>query len=444
MKRSSLLLRRALLLTALSTLGCDKTVALDTTLPSLRDVYVSGVCPAEGYDNQLDLSIVLLSQEKSASGSRNLLPDSRVQKERKNVGELLGTTDFEFSLPSIAMTEAGMINGVAYMTNDDDPSAISPLAIDPIDIQFEYVAGKEQQTASPYVIFVLDQSASHIGQTITEVKPEKATDYNGYRLSFFSQVISNLPENYYASIISYQGNFDDALKTDNPTNIPLSLNPSQRYEYEEEGTAKTSSGFDLLNDRINGFTSNVGLGIGTPMIQALKSALSIATEARDNPPNKNGLRPVVVLYTDGIEDGDTSGSSESISDIAAMYEAEGIPVNVVHLNLPFTFPEEARVRNSEFAELACRTRGDYLFLHNNDAFNLNQNLMPMITNRIDGRWKLTVQSTFNNANLFPGGQGYLFNTALRVTLGEDTRAYSVARPADGKLEKDNRIWIYKD
>jgi hypothetical protein len=180
------------------------------------------------------------------------------------------------------------------------------------------------------------------------------------------------------------------------------------------------------------------------MIRALKSAYTLATEARDEPPNQTGLRPVVVLYTDGIEDGDTSGASESLSDIATLYRDAGIPVHVVHLNLPFTFPEEDRMRDIELGELACQTRGDYLFLQSNEAFSLNQNLTPILTNRIDGRWKLTVQSTFNNVDQFPSEQGYLFNTALRVTLGEDTRAYSVAKPADGKLAKDNRVWIYKD
>jgi len=444
MNRLSILRRGALPLSLLALFGCDSTVALDTTLPSLRDVYVSGVCPVEGSDDQLALSVVLLSQNENKDKSANLLPTDRVQKERKNVGELLKTDSFTFSLPSIAAAEVGDIDGVAYMTHDDDPSAVSSLAINPLDVSFDYVAGEEGQSASPYVIFVMDQSSSHIGQTSSEIVLNKATDSTDQRISFFTQVIKNLPESYYASIISYRGNFDDAQETDNPTNIPLSLNPSQKYEYEEDGVARKTSGEELLTQRLRGFTVKANLEFGSPRIKALKSAYELATEAIASPPaNSNGLRPVVVLYTDGVEDGDSSGLSDSLSDIAALYAAADIPVHVVHLNLPITFDPSERLRDQELAELACATRGDYLFVQNSKSFSESKTLQPILNNRIDGRWKLTLESTLNT-NSFPGEQGYLFNSALQVTLGAETKTYSIAKAMDGSPSKDQRVWIFKN
>lgn len=446
MIRLSLLKRGIIPLSLLAILGCDSTVALDTTLPSLRDVYVSGICPIDttDADNQLALSVVLLSQSDDVNKSANLLPSSRIQKERKTVGELLMTSDFTFSLPSIAETEAGNLQGVAYMTNDDDPSMISKLAIDPIGVQFDYVAGEDQQDKAPYVIFVLDQSSSHIGETAIDLDLNKATDSSDQRISFFTQVIKNLPHSYFASIISYRGSFDDALKEDNPTNVPLSLNPKTTYAYEEDGVRKEKNGAEILTDRLKTFTVKKNLEVGTPMILALKSALKLAKDSRDNPPSSKGVRPVVVLYTDGIEEGDTSGSTETLSDMAALYAEAGIPVHVMHLNLPFAFSDDERRRDVELGQLACKTRGDYIFVQKDKSFSESNIFQQVISNRIDGRWLLKVQSDFQNVDVFPREQGYLFNTTLKVSLGAETKIFSVAKSLDGNLSKDQRVWIYKD
>ena len=415
-----------------SVVGPDEGEILDPPMfDPLRDVYVSGLCSSQSSNHQLELSVLLRSPV------RNILPSSRVEDERKYVNGLLKASDFEFSLPATSATD---LEGDAYLTQDQASGASVAMSITPVKVEYEYVGGEDQKDAKPYVIFLLDQSASHIGMTETDLNPSNSTDYNGVRLSFFNQLLQNLPEHYYASVIAYQGNEDDATSADTLATSPLSLR--QMYETEVEGEREELIGVDILLNRLSELTSNIGLKVGTPMRQALKSTLRIAKEARDNPPNVSGLSPVVILYTDGVEGGDTSTGPEDLSEIAAMYKAEGIPVHIVHLNLPFTFPEEDRVRSSAFAELACQTGGDYHFLERSETFYIHPSLLPMIESRTQGRWKLTVESDFNNEELFPSQMGYLLSTELKVTLGQDSKTYSLR--SDGRPDQDTRVWVYKD
>jgi hypothetical protein len=449
MKNSLSPLLGALPLAAIAAFGCDNTVALDTTLPSLTEVYVSNVCPTSD-DGDLELSVVLLSASNNPNKSKNLFPDSRVQKSRSDVIDLIGTDKFKFSfnLPSVAEGEIGSTQKNAYVTVDGQSNDHRELGLSDPNVNFDYVDGVENQSASPYMILLMDQSSSIIGQEIDSIDLTKATDANDQRLAFFKQLIDNMPTSYYASIISYKGDFDDATQEDNEVKGPISLNPNKTYEtvLSEQGQKAEVSGAALLNKRLESFELKATLELGTPRIRALKSGLELAKNAINNPPRdaSQGLRPVVVLFTDGVEGGDTSGASESIADIAAQYAEQNIPVHVVHLQPPPTVDATLRGRDAELAALACQTRGDYLFVPKASTFSESKTLRPILSNRLDGRWVLDVQSTFGNDMAFEPGLDYFLSTALQVTLGEETRTYSVSNSEDRDPSKDQRLWMSKE
>ena len=116
LKRRLGLLLGGMGLFSLSNISCDNTVSLDTTLPSLTDIYVSNVCPNPTEDDNLrtlDLSVVLLNPD-----AKNLLPDSRVKKEFQTVGELLKARSFTFNLPSNSANVAPGVSTQAFASPD--------------------------------------------------------------------------------------------------------------------------------------------------------------------------------------------------------------------------------------------------------------------------------------------------------------------------------------
>ena len=437
-------------LAALAAFGCDSTVALDTTLPSLTDVFVSGVCPVNDSYQDLELSLILLNQDDE---NANLLPNSRVQKERASVEVLLQTKfteSFKFELPSVAPAELRSSGKVAYMTPEAQGSSQTPLSIAPSNIRFDYSGDNIE--ADPYMILLLDHSLSMLGYDNDDpANPgrlvlNKGSDPSDQRVAFFQQLLKNLPSNYYASIISFKGELDDAETQDNLVSGPISLNPSVSYEVPNlggsGGDTVTKTGLKLLEDRLNTFSVKSTLEIGTPLRRGLNTGYELALEALDSTLTTRGLRPVVVLFTDGVEEGDTSGS-ESLLEIAAKYKEAGVPVHIVHLQPPVTVDPSRRGRDAEFAAFACQTNGDYLFVPKADTFSESKTLSKVLNSRLEGRWVLGLDTSFDNEMNFPTEQGYLFNSVLQVTLGGVSQNYSISRSEDNDSSRDQRLWLYK-
>jgi hypothetical protein len=409
-------------------LGCDATVALDPSQPALATVYVSGVCTTEVAE-QLDISMVLLND-----GATTLLPNTQMRDDDgrfKNVDELLTSSSFRFTLPQIASSDAPSVTTSAYAAKEDTPNATSPLSVDFNRVDFEYTGG-ENQELDPYLIVMMDQSASIIGQSSdTETLTlNTATDRNGQRIAFFQLLIRSLPDNYRVTVMGFKESFADDSQS-NKTLPNASSNLPSRLGDKIDGQLYR----DIVLQYLEDLRPANSLKVGTPLTKALDTAKRYAEQ------NVGKMRPMVVLFTDGLESGDTSSNVLSPAEIAASYEPLNVPVHVLHLQPPVTVDAARRGRDEGLASLACSTRGEYMFVQTADNFN-NSSLYPTFINRLVGRWVLNVKTTLDDNALFPGGQGYLISTDVAVTLSKKTQIFSASRSLDGEA-KDQRMWVYK-
>lgn len=427
----------------LTGIACDSTVALDPTQPSLTTVYVSGVCRAEASD-QLDLSVVLLNQGGDKDASASLLPKTRVRRTFSDVETLLQGSAIRFNLPQIATTDAPGVTTSAFAAKDSAPNETSPLTVEFNRVDFEYAGGEAAQDLDPYIVLLMDQSASLIGRASeSEVDTAKATDRQDQRIAFFKQVILGLPDNYRVTVMGFKESFADDSEQSNQTLPVASSNLPRRLGDAVDGRVNRGDAVDgrvyrdVVNDYLQSLTIKNDLKVGTPLTKALETAYDLTAESVAR------LRPTVVLFTDGVETGDSSSEIKTPQALSEPYKTLGVPVHVVHLQPPVTEAAERRGRSADLAELACATGGDYLFVQTASEFTESNRLEPILVNRLIGRWVLNVKTTLEDNARFPAGAGYLISTDISVTLGKDTRVFSASRSLDGATANDQRLWVYK-
>jgi hypothetical protein len=421
-------------------LGCDSTVALDPTQPSLTTVYVSGVCRAEEtagdltgaqVSGELDLSMVLLNQGSDANAS--LLPTTRVRGAYDTVENVIKQSgSIRFSLPQTATTDAPGVTSSAFAAKDSAPNEASGMALSFNRVDFEYAGGEGAKELDPYIILLMDQSASLIGKrSDADIDITNATDRFDQRISFFSELIQSLPDNYRVTVMGFSESFAD----DSQANQTL---PSANSSLPRR-LGDTLNGLPYrktIDSYLTDLKSKNNLKIGTPLTKALERAHTLAQSARGQ------LRPIVVLFTDGLEDGDSSSNVKSPEVLSTLYSDLDVPVHVVHLQPPPSLPE-SRGRNKSFASLSCSTGGDYLFVESTEEFSKGNRLGQILANRFLGRWLLNVKTTLDDNATFTSPQGYLISTDISVTLGKDTRVYSASRSLDESRASDQRMWVYK-
>jgi len=408
MRRRNLVLSGLGVAAMLLSAGCDSTVGLDPTRTSFTKVIVPGACKAQDNLGELDFSVMMLD------GNRALVPETLINGEVAPVGDLLDYTNFTFSkAPSDSDL---MFAEPAVAVND----AMQPqgVGLNPIGLDFLYSGGIERQRDPRLVVFMLDHSGSLVGVNPFTMMfdPTQASDSDDQRISFFQQLIGNLPNEYLLSLVSFSEDFADitpeySTPIRNKSVILAGLNELQ---FEEGGT--------------------------TPLTRALDD-----TRTRVIEPNA-GMNPVVILFTDGVEDGDPTdgdGGFEAAIDGYANRAGAAIPVIVVHLQPPANAPADQRGRNARLAELACRTGGEYIFLQNADEFTTNSNLQTAVLNRIVGVWRLKAQSTLSNPGFDPGG--WLLSTQIEVTLAGESRIADLQRSRESTGDfSDTRVWFSKE
>ncbi len=409
MRRRNLVLSGLGVATMLLSSACDSTVGLDPTRTSFTKVIVPGACKAQDDLGQIDFSVMLLD------GTRALLPDTRLNGEVEPVGGLLTFDSFAFSkAPSNADLNFAE-PAVATLGEGGDPLGVG---LNPIGLEFAYSGGIDRQRDPRLVVFMLDHSGSLVGVDPFSMMfdPTRASDSDDQRISFFQQLIGNLPNEYLLSLVSFSGDFADITpEYSTPVrNKSVILEGLNGLQFEEGGT--------------------------TPLTRALDDTRNRVIE-----PN-GGMNPVVVLFTDGIEDGDPTdadGGFEQAIDGYANRDGSPIPIIVIHLQPPAAVPAAQRGRSAKLADLACRTGGEYIFLQNADEFTTNNNLQPAVLNRIVGVWRLSTQSTLSNAGFDPGG--WLLSTQIAVTLAGRSLSADLqrARESSGTFS-DTRVWFSKE
>jgi hypothetical protein len=118
-----------------------------------------------------------------------------------------------------------------------------------------------------------------------------------------------------------------------------------------------------------------------------------------------------------------------------------VPVIVMHLQ-PSVGSGYRRGRDKRLAELACKTGGAYIFLERADDFQTNDDLQPMVRSLVTGHWRLTAQTTLDNAAI-PSGP-VLVSAELGLELGGVTRSVPMVLNRESSSVRDGRLWYFKN
>jgi len=404
--------------------GCDSTVGLDPTNPTFTKVLVPGVCPVSPDLSQLGLSVLLLD------GTSSLVPDSRIAQTTGVVGDLLSIDSFRFNKAPQDL-QTGFPDPAVVVRDNGMPDK-DGVSLGPVKLDFQYPGSIDRKDDNKLVVLVMDHSGSLSGLDPATGQPDNTlrTDYRDERISFFDQLVSSLPRNYFVSLVKMN---------DRSGNI-TSCDAAAACGMPERVCSDPTRNRDPINCGLRSLQFNEqGL---TPLDVTLKQVMtSIIKENTD-------LNPVVVVFTDGVEDGDPSGDILGAGGAGEVYQeginGQPVPLIFVHLGAPRTsrFFTEPSGRNQQFQDLACRTGGDYIFLEDAAEFLENSDLQPAVVNRIEGVWRLTAETSLGYPKFDSGG--YLLSTSMTVTLGgkERTRALQRTEESSGAGE-DTRLWVKK-
>lgn len=389
--------------------ACDATVALDTTRPTYTRLLTAGACEAEPDLSVFNLSVLLLDR------NRFILPDDRLRNERESVGDLLDEDDFSFACP---VERASCGDGNAAAQGEGEPTE-QPADVQVESVEFQWSGGEERKNDQRLVMIMMDNSVSLVGgdPQSPNIDPAKATDPRDERITFFRELINDLPasENkaqgevpHYVSIMK----FDRLPDIDPDCAVPslsrdVNIDCMTAYDRGEDGPTNLWDALDA----------------------GYRTILSANTD----------LNPVVILFTDGTENGDNSGAS--MEQAIQPYVDNGIPILIVQLQPPRLAGDERQGRTAELVDLACNTGGQHFFLERASEFSARRDLRVILRNRITGRWNLRVRSTLNGNNRFPPDNAYFLSTELSGTLADITRAVEMSRSTDTLI--DDRLWFNK-
>jgi hypothetical protein len=408
--------------------ACDSTVGLDPTQPTFTKLLVPGVCPVSSDLSQVRLSVLMLNGESA------LVPESRiVNRTEGSVGvldDLISINNFRFNKAPNDINTAISDPGVVVSDDGSDPQK-DGTTIAPVEVRFAYPGSAARQGNSKLVVLVMDHSGSLSGLDPMTGRPDNTirTDYRDERISFFDQLIGGLPSNYFVSLVKMNdrgGNITQCDPISDACGMPEQVcsNPSRNRD-------PVKCGLRSLQFNEQGLT---------PLNQTLKRVMTSIVQ-----PNED-LNSVVIVFSDGVEDGDPSGDVLGDDGAVGLYETgvkgNPVPIIFVHLGAPRTsrFFEGPSGRSGKFQELACRTGGEYIFLENAAEFLENSDLQPAVLHRLEGSWNLITDTSLGFEKFESGG--YLLSTSMTVSLGGKERTKALQREETGAGE-DSRVWLNK-
>ena len=427
---------RTRLLAGVAALGllataCDSTVGLDPTQPTFTKLLVPGVCPINEDLSQVGLSVMLLD------GRSALVPDSRVAREIGRLGELLSIQNFSFN--KAPQDEGTMINDPAVVVSDDGSATKTGITFAPVNLEFAYPGSEARKDQEKLVVLVMDHSGSLSGLDPQTGRPanELRSDYRDERISFFDQFVGGLPNDYWVSLVKMN---------DRGGNI-AQCEVAEACGMPERVCSDPTKNRDPVKCGLRSLQFNEqGL---TPLNETLKRAMDAIIRPNVDPSRTSKpLNPVVVVFSDGTEDGDPSGELFGENGAGPIYKTgiagQPVPIIFVHLSAPRTsrFFIEPSGRSQEFQRLACETGGEYIFLENASEFLDNSDLQSSVLNRIEGVWRLLTDTSLSYDQFDSGG--YLMSTSLTVSLGGKQRTRALQRNVEaGNTSGDTRVWMVK-
>lgn len=417
---------------AIALTGCSGDEGfLNPTQLTLTKLSVPGVCPVSDNLTQVGLSVMLLD------GRSALVPDSRIARETGVLGELLSSQNFSFS--KAPQDEDAQINSPVVVVRDNGASDKRGITFAPAGLEFAYPGSEARKNQNKLVVLVMDHSGSLSGIDPIVGRPDSTlrTDYRDERISFFDQLVGGLPSDYFVSLVKMN---------DRGANITQCA-AAEACGIPERVCSNPTKNRDSVKCGLRSLQFNEqGL---TPMNETLKRAMESIIRLNADPSRTNDpLNPVVVVFSDGTEDGDPSGDLFAEDGAGPLYQqgvnGQPVPIIFVHLGAPRTsrFYEQPSGRSRDFQRLACATGGEYFFLEDPAEFLNNGDLKTIVLNRIEGIWRLLSDTSLSYEPFESGG--YLMSTSVTVSLAGEERTRALQQNVEsGGAVKDSRVWMVK-
>ena len=198
-------------------------------------------------------------------------------------------------------------------------------------------------------ILVMDHSGGLVGldPDSGSLDPSIRSDQADARITFFNFWLGNTDNEFYISVVRMNDQASPIVNCDNdsPCGPPNRVCSSPTRDKDE---ARCS--IDALQ---------AGEGGRTPMNQTLKSVFSALVNTNVD------LNIEVILFTDGVEDGDPSGDMTAPGEAVDLYangiDGKEVPVTVIHIQPPETSPYP-RGEDAQFKSLADKSGGEYFFI----------------------------------------------------------------------------------
>jgi hypothetical protein len=422
-----------------ASVACDSTVNLDYQPRYFDELLASGICraPDSVDDSQLDLSLQILSYTRE--GTVSLLPNDAVVIDGipRQVEEELRSDDFEFALAANCNTE--QVDPATFNAcgeRSDQPSPQTGLSLlgygaalrgpgrrrptrrRPTRGHVARQLRQPERPAGPHAVRRPEQGVGSAGRAADVLQEPRPPAVHPRRDLLLAGVVRS------ASATRHDG-------VRHPTrNRDVMVCPAG----SDGATCRLDKAFDGLSQLERG---EIG---STPLADALDQTYKIVINGKDT----KQFNPVVILFTDGTERGDSSGSDKTLSQVTQTYanhtyggQASPVPVIVLHLQ-PRLASGFKQGRDPELYALACATGGEYVFIERADEFTTSNTLEPLVANRIAGAWKLRVTST---DTIGLGAGQYLLSSELSLTLGG--KKESTALTSSDDETEDTRLWFVK-
>lgn len=400
------------------------------TARSFTRLEVPGICPIRDDLSQVGLSVTLLD------GASSLRPKTRIRGQF--VGDLLSVENFGFS-QAPQDEDAGIAEPVVVEVDDYTDSKFG-VQWSPVGLEYLYAGSEDRQDQEKLVVLIMDHSGSLAGLDPQTGRPanELRSDYRDERISFFNQFVDLLGEDDWMSLVKMNDRGGNIAQCEvaEACGMPerVCSDPTKKRE-------PVKCGLSSLQFNEQGLT---------PLNETLKRAMDAIIRPNVDPlRTSKPLNPVVVVFTDGTEDGDPSGDLFGENGAASIYKTgiagQSVPIIFVHLSAPRTsrFFIEPSGRSKEFHKLACETGGEYLFVQSASEFLDNSvYLSRVLSNRVHGVWRMRVDTNLADTQFEPGG--YLLSTTLGVILDGQQRIKELQyNPGLVYGQREARLWFAK-
>lgn len=364
--------------------------------PLVENLAVGTACGAGASGMELTLQFMA----GTSFGATGLRPADvfNVGGQSRSFGELVGAESLTFGESRLAP-----------LAGD---AAAEAVTLGASTLAYTPTGGEARAADERLVVLLVDHSGSMKGQPdpLGPAARANASDPTDARVDLLKSLVRRptIPADTYFSLVWFNGG--------RPTLGPEFGTPTRNRDVLvcPSGDDGESCQQDAEMDGLTRLAKNEAGG--TPLADALKQTMDVLIDG-----DRTGdMNPLVVLVTDGVEDGDTSTSGATLESEAARYaghtfggEASPVPVVVVHLQ-PSAASGFAQGPDPALHALACATGGEYFFIPDAAGLATANELAAHIAARFEGTWRLGI-----DADPAPAEPAWL-ETELTATVAGST------------------------